>query len=257
MMDRKNWLWVMAGMGLLLPGMAQALGASLQDEKGRELPPGGAALLNLHSIQWNPDVLHGVQVEAACDVGNVLCGASGASAVYGPQKGADPEQVALLDRALQHYAEVLLSDLGKDAALMPGAGAAGGMGAGLLAFCNASLLPGAELTLGVCGFDAACMEADLVLTGEGRLDSQTAHGKLIAAVCRRAKNLGKPVIALAGSIEEGAEDALRDLGLSVAFGITEGPVSLEEAMRTAPRLLQNAAERAIRTAFLTENCLSV
>jgi glycerate kinase len=232
-------------------GMAWALGARFLDAQGRELPPGGAALETLDRIdttgfRLGPDV----RVRVACDVDNPLIGPEGASAIYGPQKGATPAAVIRLDAALAHYADVLRVQLDADVAETPGAGAAGGLGAGLMAFCRATVDPGVELILDVTGFDACLEDCRLVITGEGRLDGQTARGKVIAGVARHARTRNVPVIALAGSIEPGAEERLRPLGLTAALSTAEGPIPLEDAMRDAYRLLAAAAERAVRLAML-------
>lgn len=228
-------------------GMAQALGARFLDANGRELPPGGAALARLERIDLSAfprdDTM---RVLVACDVDNPLLGPEGAAAVYGPQKGASPENVRELDAALARYADVLRSQLGADVASVPGAGAAGGLGAGLLAFCQATLRSGAELVLEATRFDALLSECHLALTGEGRLDGQTARGKVVAVVARRARAAGIPAIALAGSLAPGAEEALRAEGLSAALSLLDSPLSVEDAMRDAYRLLSNAAERTLR-----------
>ena len=228
-------------------GMAQALGAYLLDADGRELPFGGASLRRLAHIDLRGFLLPpDVRVTVACDVDNPLCGAEGAAFVYGPQKGATPEQAAELDAALSHFGRVLHSQLGADVAERPGAGAAGGLGAGLMAFCDAELRSGIDMVMEATGFEAALDQAALVLTGEGRLDSQTGRGKVIAGVIKRAKAAGVPVIALAGALEEGAEDALRPEGLTAALCILSGPLAVEEAMQQSYRLLAGAAERSVR-----------
>jgi glycerate kinase len=228
-------------------GMAQALGARLLDADGSELPPGGAALARLARIDasgLDPRLRH-VQILVACDVSNPLCGPEGASAVYGPQKGATPEMVRELDVALGHYAAVLRRDLGADVVDVPGAGAAGGLGAGLLAFTHARLTPGARLVLETLDFDARLRGAGLVITAEGRLDTQTGYGKAVGAVAAAARRAGAGVIALAGSLAaDGA--ALAALGIDVAVPICDGPISLEESMARAPELLTRATARAMR-----------
>src|SRR5438477_8650749 len=189
-------------------GMAQALGYHLLDEQGHQLPPGGLALNKLARIHvggvhadWKAAV-----VDVACDVSNPLTGPSGASAVYGPQKGATPEMVAELDAGLQRLAEVIQRDLGVDVDSLPGAGAAGGLGAGLVAFAGARLRPGAEMVMEALKLDETLKGVDLVITGEGRLDSQTARfGKGPAAVARHARKAGIPVVGLAGGIADEAE----------------------------------------------------
>lgn len=228
-------------------GMAQALGVRLLDAQGVELPAGGAALAQLARIDiagLDPRLAH-ADVRVASDVTNPLCGPAGASAIYGPQKGATPEMVAELDAALAHYGELLRRDLGVEVMTTPGAGAAGGLGAGLLAFAHATLVPGAELVLTTLDFDRAVAGASLVFTAEGQLDNQTAYGKAVGAVAARAKRAGAGVVALAGSVK--ADDAaLAALGIDAALSITSGPMSLEESMANTERLLTEAAARATR-----------
>src|SRR5919197_2188749 len=227
-------------------GMAQALGYNLLDEGGHELPAGGLSLKRLARIhvggvhaKWMD-----ARVDVACDVTNPLTGPDGASAVYGPQKGATPEMVAELDAALKRFAEVIRRDLEVDVEHLPGAGAAGGLGAGLVAFCGARLQPGAELVLEALQFEERIRGADLVVTGEGRLDVQTTrYGKGPAAVALRARKAGMPVIAIAGSLDD--EPALNELfdGIEALPG---GPITAEDSMRDADALLSRATERALR-----------
>lgn len=228
-------------------GMAQALGARLLDDRGNELPAGGAALARLARIDVSGfDLrLKDVAVQVASDVTNPLCGPEGASAVYGPQKGATPDVVSELDAALAHYGELLKRDLGADVVNMPGAGAAGGLGAGLLAFAHAQLVPGAQLVLQTINFSQTVDGAALVFTAEGRLDSQTAYGKAVGAVAQAARQAGARVVALAGSVTSD-DAALSSLGVDAALSIGSGPMSLEESMANAPRLLADSAARAAR-----------
>ncbi|MCS6776496.1 MAG: glycerate kinase [Chloroherpetonaceae bacterium] len=228
-------------------GMARALGARFLDAAGTALPPGGGALARLERVDLSGWDLPGdVRVVVACDVDNPLCGPEGASAVYGPQKGATPEMVRELDAALAHYARVLEQQVGVRVADVPGAGAAGGLGAGLMAFCHAELRPGTEIALEVTGFDARLRGCDLVLTGEGRLDEQTVRGKLLSGVLQRARTVGVPVIALVGAVTETAESALHAAGLTAALSIVRGPCSVEAAMRDARPLLTACAARVGR-----------
>ena len=227
-------------------GMAQALGYHLLDESGRELPAGGLALQRLARIHVGG--VHGnwkdARVEVACDVSNPLTGPQGASVIYGPQKGATPAMVAELDAALERLAQVIHRDLGVDVEGIPGAGAAGGLGAGLVAFTGARLAPGAEMVMEALAFDQRLSGASLVITGEGRLDSQTARfGKGPAAVARHARNAGIPVIGIGGSVADETELALLFNG--VESSITE-PMTLEAAMRDARDRLGMAAARALR-----------
>lgn len=232
-------------------GMAQALGAHLLDAASRELPPGGAALADLARIDANglDPRLRASEVRVACDVNNPLCGPRGASAVFGPQKGATPAMVARLDAALAHYAQVVRRDLGADVAEVPGAGAAGGVGAGLMAFAHAELVPGARLVLDALHFTERVAGAALVITAEGQLDEQTAYGKAPAAVAAAARQAGAAVIALAGSVVS-PPDALAALGIDAAVPLPTGPMSLDESMARAAELVRLAAARTLRLMLL-------
>jgi len=229
-------------------GMAQALGYGLLDAAGQDVARGGAALARLERIDpsgfkpWAPPV----RVEVACDVTNPLTGPRGASAVYGPQKGADEAAVRELDAALARFAEVIERDLGKHVADVPGAGAAGGTGAGLIAFLDASLVPGAPLVIDAAGLDARLAGADLVLTGEGRVDEQTAYGKAPGEVAKRARAAGVPVILLAGSKGPGWE-ALNRLGVTSVVTLTEEGSDLQRALNDPEGMLIRAAVVACRS----------
>jgi glycerate kinase len=228
-------------------GMASALGARLLDLDGRELAAGGAELARLAHIDTSAlDArLTQTSVQVACDVTNPLFGPEGASAVYGPQKGATAAMVKELDSALRHYSLVLQTDLGVDVATVAGAGAAGGLGAGLLAFTHATLVPGAQLVLDALHLAERLAGTDLVLTAEGRLDAQTAYGKAVAAVAALARQQGAPVVALAGSVIA-SQMELDALGIAAALSICDGPLTLEESMARAASLLESAAARAMR-----------
>jgi glycerate kinase len=228
-------------------GMAQALGYHLLDATGQELERGGAALARLERIdssgfdrRWLS-----VRVNVACDVTNPLTGPRGASAVYGPQKGADAQAVRELDAALARFATVVERDLGKRVADIPGAGAAGGTGAGLVAFLDASLVPGAPLVVEAAGFEEKLKGADFVITGEGQVDEQTAYGKAPGEVAKRAKAAGVPVYLIAGSKGQGWE-ALNQLGVSSVVTLREEGEDLQSAMHDADRLLSRAAVVACR-----------
>ncbi|MDR1960848.1 MAG: glycerate kinase [Gracilibacteraceae bacterium] len=232
-------------------GMAQALGARLLDETGAELPPGGGALRRLARIDISglDARLRKTEVVVISDVTNPLCGPLGASFVYGPQKGASPTDAAELDACLAHYAEIIRADLGRDIAATPGAGAAGGLGAGLLVFAGAELRRGTEAVLDALDFDKMLADCDVVVTGEGRMDAQSAFGKLPLGVAARAKALGKPAVAIVGAVTAGA-DALYAGGLSAVVPICDRPMPLDEAMADAARLVSDAAERAFRLACI-------
>jgi glycerate kinase len=224
-------------------GMAQALGVRLLDEQGNEIGFGGGALERLARLDlsdfdrrvWDAEIL------VACDVTNPLTGPNGASAVYGPQKGATPEMVRQLDANLRHYAAVLQRDLGVEIETVAGAGAAGGLGAGLLAFCRAQLRQGVELVIHAVRLPERVQKADLVITGEGCLDFQTGFGKVPHGVAQVAKRYGKSVIALVGQLGEGAERC-RQWGIDACFPILSKPMSEQEAMANAIPLLRRAAE---------------
>ncbi|HEY8735582.1 MAG TPA: glycerate kinase [Candidatus Dormibacteraeota bacterium] len=227
-------------------GLAQALGYHLLDERGLELPPGGLALERLDRIHvggvhsdWGA-----LEVKVATDVSNPLTGPRGASAIYGPQKGASPGLVAKLDGALARLAAIVRRDLGVDVESLPGAGAAGGLGAGLVAFVSARLLPGAEMIMEALNLDDRLVGADLVFTGEGRLDSQTVRfGKGPAAVARHARNLGLPVIGIGGQLADASE--LKELFDDVEAATLDG-MDLQNALRQARPLLVEATARALR-----------
>jgi glycerate kinase len=189
------------------------------------------------------------QVRVASDVTNPLTGPEGASAVYGPQKGATPEMVAELDAALSHYAAIFKRDLGADVAHAPGAGAAGGLGAGLLAFARAELVPGARLVFEALRFDERIAGADLIFTAEGRLDAQTAYGKAVGAAAAAGQRQEIPVVALAGAVAMD-DAALRALGLAAALPLADGPLTLEESMARAADLTRDATLRALRLILL-------
>ena len=228
-------------------GMAQALGARLLDAEGHDLPLGGAALARLARIDarsLDPRLAQ-TRIRVACDVTNPLYGLEGASAIYGPQKGATPAMVAELDTALTTYADILRRDLGADVAAIPGAGAAGGLGAGLLAFTSAELVPGAQLVLETLNFAGKLRGATLVITAEGRLDAQTAYGKAVGAVAQAAHAAGVHTLALAGALA--ADDAtLAALDIDAALPIADGPLTLDESMARAADLLTAATIRALR-----------
>ena len=229
-------------------GMAQALGVRLLDATGRELPRGGAALVNLDRIDASglEPGWRSVKVRVACDVTNPLVGPLGASHVYGPQKGADPATVELLDQALGRYAAVVERDVGRKVAGVPGSGAAGGTGAGMLAFLDAVLEPGAPLIVGASGFDRELDGAGLVITGEGRVDAQTGYGKAPGEVARRAHARGIPVLLVAGSKGVGWE-ALSDLGVTAVVAMTEVAGTLERALNEPEGMLTRATVVACRT----------
>ncbi|MEL7425893.1 MAG: glycerate kinase [Bacteroidota bacterium] len=221
-------------------GMATALGHEFRDANDSRLSGMGANLLKVS--QWFPSRMKIPPVEVLCDVDNPLCGPGrGAAYVYGPQKGATPEQVQALDKGLQQLADVVRQKRREDFATVPGAGAAGGLGFGALAFLKASLQSGIQTVLEYANFDQHLQQCDYVITGEGKLDDQTLQGKLIQGICSRALAQSKPVIALCGAMLASPE-AINAIGLEAAFSIQSQPRSLAEA-------LQHTAEDLAGTAF--------
>jgi glycerate kinase len=228
-------------------GMAQALGFRFLDKKGQPLGSGGAELARLATIDTShvDPRLHNVQIEVACDVDNPLTGPQGASHIYGPQKGATPEMVEFLDKALANYDRVLQKDLGQDVGLTPGAGAAGGLGAALMALVGGKLVSGIELVLRVLGFEEKTKGAQLVLTGEGKFDAQSAYGKVPVGVGRQSLKLGVPVVVVAGTVLPDAE-VLHAEGITAYFSILNKPMSLQEAMDNGAELVENQVAEVMR-----------
>ena len=228
-------------------GMLMALGARLHDAAGRELPPGGAALEHLAELDLSglDPRLADLHVEAAVDVDNPLLGERGASAVFGPQKGATPDDVARLDAALARFADVAAGALGEEHRDLPGAGAAGGMGFAARAFLGAELRPGIELVMEQVGFSGLLADADLVITGEGQLDGQSLAGKTPVGVARAAQARGVPVVVLAGRLAPGWQAAMAE-GVTAAFALADGPMALEEALARCAELLADRAESTVR-----------
>jgi glycerate kinase len=227
-------------------GMAKALGVRFLDGRGQPLPEGGAALVRVASIDLSgiDPRLAVTELLVACDVDNPLTGPRGASAVYGPQKGATPAVVLELDAALERFAEVARDATGRDVARHPGAGAAGGLGAGLLFFTPARLVPGVDLVLDSARFDDVVRGASLVVTGEGRTDHQTAMGKAPVGVARVAQRHGVPVLLVSGSLGPGADEVLA-LGISRIVAATPPGMPVGEAMSRAAELLEGAVSRSL------------
>jgi len=228
-------------------GMLQALGVSFKDEQGEELSFGGGALKRLHTIDVSglDERIKDVKIDVACDVTNPLIGENGASAIFGPQKGATPEVVQVLDQNLAHFAEVMKAQLGKDIAHMEGAGAAGGLGAGLMAFLNAQLKKGVDLVIEYTGLEERVQGADYVFTGEGSIDGQTLFGKTPYGVAKIAEKYSIPVIAFAGRIGKGVEP-LYENGFTAIIGILTGVTSLEDALEAGEANIEFAAENICR-----------
>lgn len=227
-------------------GLARALGIRFLDSEGKELSDGGEELARLARIDASKLMPEALECEfiLACDVKNVLCGEQGAAYVFAPQKGADAQQVRLLDSALSNYARVLSSQLHSDAAFQPGSGAAGGIGCVFIAFFKCSVRPGIDLVLDTVGFDSLVQRADLVITGEGRLDAQSAFGKVPCGVATRTKNAKNiPVVALGGAIGDGA-DALYSCGVDALVSAVSRVTTLDEAMRGVKENIISSARRA-------------
>ena len=228
-------------------GMAQALGVRLLDSSGNDLEFGGASLARLSRIDMSG--LHSKVGECeflvACDVNNPLTGPTGASAIYGPQKGATQEMIAELDAALSHLAEVVKRDIGAEIGDVPGSGAAGGLGGGLIAFVGGQLRAGVDIVLDTVGLDAYLTGCDLVITGEGSMDHSTIYNKAPVGVAGRAKKLGIPVVGISGSLGAGFQD-VHEYGIDALTAITAGPMSLDEASERAAELIANTTEQVMR-----------
>jgi glycerate kinase len=228
-------------------GMAQALGIRLLDRNGADLPFGGGALSELSRIDMkgiDPRVSES-EFSVACDVNNPLTGPEGAAAVYGPQKGATSAVVGRLDEALAHFAKVVRRDIGPDINDIPGSGAAGGLGGGMIAFLGGHLRPGGDIVLEAVNFDQYLNGANLVITGEGQLDFQTVYSKAPIGVAQRAKQKGIPVIAVVGSLGDRFTD-VHEHGINAASSIVPAPMTLETASENAFDLIASATEQAIR-----------
>lgn len=223
-------------------GFIQALGGRLLDKHGQDLPFGGAALAQLATIdltRFDPR-LKEITFEVACDVDNPLLGESGATMIYGPQKGALAEEIQSLESALVHYNEVIQRDLHQYIAHEPGAGAAGGLGAALLATINVQLRPGIDIVLEMTRFKHHVLNCDLVITGEGKIDAQTIYGKTPIGIAKVAQSYHKPVIAVAGMLGEGYV-SVYDYGIETVFSLVPGPISLETALNEGPQHLERLA----------------
>lgn len=233
-------------------GMLRALGVSLLDANGKELGFGGEQLLKLHKIDMSgiDPRFRNCRITIASDVANPLCGPDGASYMYGPQKGATPEMVNILDTALANYASIIKAQFGIDVANIPGSGAAGGVGTGFLAFTNAKFKMGIEAVLGLINFDKQLQGTDIVFTGEGRIDEQTAYGKVPVGIAGHAKQIcAIPVVAIAGGIGKGSEAAL-SRGIDAIFSVADGPITLEESQERVEELLECAAESVMRAILI-------
>ena len=228
-------------------GMAQALGVRLLDDAGNDLPFGGAPLARLSRIDMSgmDTRISRCEFMVACDVNNPLTGPTGASAIYGPQKGATPEMIAELDAALLHFAAVVERDIGATIDNVAGSGAAGGLGGGMIAFLAGELRAGVDIVLDTIQLDDFLPGCDLVITGEGSMDHSTIYNKAPVGVAQRAKRLGIPVIGVSGSLGAGFQD-VHEHGIDALSSITPGPMSLDEASARAAELIANATEQALR-----------
>lgn len=228
-------------------GMIQALGVKLLDEDGNDIPYGGGNLYKLKKVDISSidKRVYESSFIVASDVVNPLCGENGASAVYGPQKGATKEMVKILDNNLRHYASVVKETLGKDFSDVPGAGAAGGLGFSLMAFLNAKIRSGIDIVMEASNIDEKIKSCDIVITGEGNTDFQTAYGKAPAGIARIAKKYGKPVVILSGGLGKNYKD-LYDVGVTSMFSIVDKPMTLQEAMINAKKLISDRSEDIIR-----------
>ena len=228
-------------------GMAQALGVSFLDKEGKELPFGGGELSSLDKIDISSldSRIKETEVLVASDVTNPLTGVQGASCIYGPQKGATSEMIQELNEGLKHYAQTIFKDLNIEVEHVPGSGAAGGLGAGLLVFLKARLTSGIDLVIDTIGLEKEFALCDLVLTGEGRLDAQSVNGKVPVGIARRVKKFGVPVVVLAGSVADDITD-LRQEGITAYFSIINSPMSLQEAMQRTAELMELQVVEVLR-----------
>ncbi len=228
-------------------GMAQALGVKLLDKRGNEVSFGEGSLEKIVDINMEKfDArIDDIEVIIASDVDNPLCGPEGAAKVYGPQKGATPEMVEILDGNLAHFARMIKKFLGKEVADTPGAGAAGGLGAGLIAFLGAKLEPGIDLMIDASNLEEKLKGADLLISGEGRIDEQTAYGKTPMGITERAKKENIPVILIGGEIRIGS-NVLYEKGVDALISSVDRVSSLSEVMKNSRQALMDASERAMR-----------
>jgi len=226
-------------------GMVQALGVKLLDKNGEEIGFGGGELKKIFRIdtKYLDNRLYETKVLIASDVSNPLCGSKGASRIYGPQKGATPEVIKELDESLAYFAEIIKRDLHKNVKDIPGAGAAGGLGASLIAFLNAELKPGIDIVIEIVKLEQAIKDADLVITGEGKIDSQTIYGKAPIGVAKIAKKYNVPVIAVAAIISDDA-DIVHQYGINALIKISEPPMSLIESKFKKFYLIKNSIENS-------------
>ena len=236
-------------------GMVQALGAKLLDKDGEEIGFGGGELKNITKISINylDERLSNTKVLVASDVSNPLCGPKGASWIYGPQKGATPEIIEKLDKSLAHFAEIIKRDLNKDIKDIPGAGAAGGLGASLMAFLDAELKPGIDIVIEIVKLEQAIKDANLVITGEGKIDSQTIYGKAPIGVAKIAKKYNIQVIAVAAIIGDDA-DIVHQHGIDNLIKVSEPPMNLDDSISNKVSLIKDRIKKSLRKLKIGDFC---
>lgn len=239
-------------------GMLRALGVRFLDAHGNELKEGGIYLSKIHTIKTENIIptLKECDIRIACDVDNTLSGPNGASYVFGPQKGATEEMVSKLDEALLHYAKIIKQTTGIDVNKIKGSGAAGGIGAGFLGFTHAKLEKGVDIIIAETNLEKQLKGAQLVITGEGKMDYQTRFGKTPYGVAKKAKELGIPVIAIAGAIGD-KTDSLYNYGFDSIFSIIDKPMTLEQSIEDTGALIEKAAHRIIRAVMIRDNSTKV
>ena len=232
-------------------GFATAIGARLLDKNNNAIYPSGENLSLIDKIDLSnlDQRIKDIEVQVACDVNNPLCGETGASAIFGPQKGASNNDIDILDSNLLHWSELIKNQMGKDVKDIPGAGAAGGLGAGLMAFVNAELALGADIVLNTLDYDKKLKDIDLVIVGEGQTDKSTQYNKSPVAVSTRAKKLGIPVICISGSLGEGYKECTNQ-GIDSFFSIVNKPMELEFALNNAYDLISSSTEEIYKTLIL-------